>query len=199
MTQREEVADLALLAHKNIILASNSPRRKEILASTGIKFKVMAPNIDEKLNQELTLREAMIDLSKRKAQSVKVGDIVIAADTLVIYKDRILGKPQTVVEAFDMLKTLSGDTHDVFTAVTIKTDEKIYSFLSENKVKFFELSDEEIMGYIKEKEYVDKAGGYAIQGNGAFFVDKIAGDFYSIMGLPKARVYKYLKQIDGGY
>ena len=157
-----------------IILASKSPRRKELLSFITDDFKVDSADVDETLPQNIKPDKAVEYLSKIKAEPFRSSDnIVIGADTVVAIGDKILGKPKDKHDAFLMLKSLSGKEHSVFTGVTII-----------KKVKFFELSDDEINKYISTNEPFDKAGAYGIQGKGSLLVEKIDGDFLNVVGLP---------------
>ncbi len=176
-------------AMRKIILASGSPRRKEILKITGLDFTVCTSEYDEDLNLSLEPRKLARFLSRKKAEAVarEYNDaIIIAADTFIVFKDRLLGKPHTEKEAEKMLKVLNGKMHSVITGFTIM-DTAITEILSksvETKVYFKELSGEEISAYVRSKEPLDKAGAYAVQGLGAVFIKKIDGDFFNVMGLP---------------
>ena len=180
-----------------IILASKSPRRKELLSFITDDFKVDSADVDETLPQNIKPDKAGEYLSKIKAEPFRSSDnIVIGADTVVAIGDKILGKPKDKHDAFLMLKSLSGKEHSVFTGVTIiKNDktklleidgitEKTETFSVQTKVKFFELSDDEINKYISTNEPFDKAGAYGIQGKGSLLVEKIDGDYFNVVGLP---------------
>ena len=186
---------LALLENRKIILGSNSPRRRELLAMLGVSFDVVSPTCDEKLNENLSIFDAIIDVSKRKALSIISDDIVITADTLVVLDDKILGKPFDRDDAFNMLSILSDNTHKVLTAVTIKNRLEIQSFLVETDVTFYKLDNQDINSYLDTSEPYDKAGSYGIQGLGGLFVKQIKGDYYSVVGLPISRLYNKLKNI----
>lgn len=177
---------------EKIILASSSPRRKELLAQLGLPFEVITKNVDETLNDQGSLRDEIEALSFKKALAVfseHKDAIVIGADTLVTIDGLRLGKPKNEDEAKDMLKRLSGKTHDVITAVSIISPKSSETFSTVSMVTFYPLSDQEISGYIKTGEPMDKAGAYAIQGIGARYIKGIVGDYYAIMGLPIAEVY----------
>lgn len=179
-----------------IILASGSPRRKELLNNIGIKFDVIPSNADETLPASLTPAQAVEYLSKTKAHDVFLSHpdcAVIGSDTVVACDGKILGKPKNETDAFKMLKMLSGKTHSVFTGVTIMTEDETVSFYEETKVTFYELTDDEINSYIKTGEPMDKAGAYGIQGKGCVLVKKIDGDYFNVVGLPAARTYRELK------
>lgn len=174
---------------RKIILASTSPRRKQLLEKTGLKFDVVGSDYEEDMTLKLKPKELAKHLSMGKAKSVAAkyrNAVVIAADTFIAYKDRVLGKPHTPEQAKKTLRMLSGKAHSVITGFTIvdtATGKKV-SKAVETKVYFKKLIDSEISGYIKSKEPLDKAGAYAIQGLGAVLVEKIEGDFFNVMGLP---------------
>ncbi len=174
---------------KEIILASASPRRKELLELIGLQFKVDPGDYKENMNLKLSPHELARALSLEKAKSVagKYNNaIIIAADTFVIIRGQLLGKPRTEEEARRMLVLLDGATHSVITGFTIldtDTGKKI-SRSVETKVTFKKLTEKEINAYVKTKEPLDKAGAYAIQGLGSIFVKRIEGDYFNVIGLP---------------
>lgn len=179
-----------------LILASGSPRRKEILSYLSIPFEVITSNFEEKIDENKPLEEEIKRLSKEKANTVfkeNKDSIVIGADTIVTIKNKILGKPKNKEEAYQMLKLLSNKKHAVITGVTIISEEKTETFASISNVYFNKLTDKEINNYIATGEPMDKAGAYAIQGIGSKFISKIDGDYYAIMGLPINEIYKRLK------
>jgi len=174
---------------KKIILASASPRRKEILEITGLKFKVCVSDYEENLALPLRPRELARFLSRKKAESVSGkyrNALIIAADTFIILKDRLLGKPHTDKEAEKILTMLNGKAHAVVTGFTILDtgSGRKLSRSVETKVYFKKLSKEEIRAYVKSKEPLGKAGAYAIQGLGALLIEKIEGDYFNVVGLP---------------
>lgn len=176
-----------------LILASKSPRRKELLSLITENFEIKTANVDEALPEGITPDKAVEYLSKIKAEPFANGvDTVIGADTVVAVDGKILGKPANRQEAFDMLKTLSGKYHSVFTGVTIIKPEDTVTFSVETRVKFFDLTDDEINAYIATGECDDKAGAYGIQGKGALLVEKIDGDYFNVVGLPVSLVNKFL-------
>ena len=184
---------------KNIILASASPRRKEILERTGLDFTVCKSDYEEDLDLPLRPRELARFLSRKKAEAVahKYKDaLVIAADTFIVFKDNLLGKPHTDKEALKMLKMLNGKAHSVVTGFTIldTANSKKLSRTAETKVYFKKLGKDEITAYVKSGEPLDKAGAYAVQGLGAVFVEKIEGDFFNVMGLPLCALAEGLKK-----
>lgn len=177
-----------------LILASKSPRRKELLSLFTEDFIIKTADVDETLPKGISPDKAVEYLSKIKAEPFKNdNDTVIGADTVVAIDGKILGKPKDKNNAFEMLKMLSGKTHSVFTGVTILSAEKSITFSVETKVKFFDLSDEEINSYISTNEPFDKAGAYGIQGKGSLLVEKIDGDYFNVVGLPISKVAQCLK------
>ncbi|ABX42301.1 Maf family protein [Lachnoclostridium phytofermentans] len=185
-----------------IVLASGSPRRKEILSQVGINFTVCVSNMEE-ITSETLPENIVMELSKMKAHDIakqyETNTIIIGSDTIVAYKNQILGKPKNEDHAKEMLQLLSGVTHEVYTGVTviIKNDSgevEERTFFEISKVTVSDLTEEEIMDYIKSKEPMDKAGAYAVQGRFAAHVTRIEGDYYTIVGLPIARLYQEVKK-----
>ena len=177
----------------NIILASQSPRRKELLGRMGIRdFETISPNVDESAFHGLPPEELVRRLSAEKAAAVagKVGEdaIVIAADTVVALEGAVLGKPADELDAFKMLSALSGVRHQVYTGVTVCRGGEKQTAHEVTDVTFRELSEEEIEHYIATGEPMDKAGAYGIQGYGALLIQGISGDYYNVMGLPVCRL-----------
>ena len=185
-----------------IFLASNSPRRRELLAGLDIPFEVrVLPSVDESYPANLRAGEIPLYISREKANAyrnlIKPDELIIAADTIVWLDDAILEKPHDDAEAVLMLHRLSGKTHEVFTGVTLTTKEQQRSFVAESKVTFATLSDEEIAYYIAHYHPLDKAGAYGVQEwIGYVGVEHIEGSFYNVMGLPVRRVYEALKEFD---
>jgi septum formation protein len=183
------------IMNSNLILASASPRRKELLELLQIPFEVIVSEIEEIVDEQLHPAEMVQSLAQQKAANVaKIhqNSYVIGSDTLVVYGGRMLGKPIDETEAIQMLQMLSGKTHEVYTGVSIIHDEQIHSFHEKTSVTFFTLSDREIRDYVSTGEPMDKAGSYGIQGYGALLVEKILGDYYSVVGLPVARTNREL-------
>lgn len=184
----------------NIILASNSPRRKELLAGLGLKFDVRTmPGIDESFPDHLSGEEIALHISSNKASAyldtLSEDELLITADTIVYLKGRVLGKPVDAADACRMLHELSGCTHQVITGVTIATRERQHSFASVSEVTFASLTDEEIDYYISYYRPFDKAGAYGIQEWIGFIgVERIEGSYFNVMGLPVQRLYAELKQ-----
>ena len=180
-----------------LILASGSPRRKEILTTMGLSYTVDVSDADESYFSD---PESMVlELSKRKAQAVAEkhdNAIILAADTLV-FCQAVLGKPQNALHAKEMLRMLSGNWHSVFTGVTLidTRSGKTVSRADMTRVHFVDLSDEEIDAYIATSEPLDKAGAYGIQGMGGMFIDKIEGSYSNVVGLPMALVRSMLMEI----
>jgi len=184
---------------EKIILASNSPRRKEILTNVGVEFSVMGSDIEEVVRVGEKPESVVMALAFEKAVDIasRVDDnsIIIAADTIV-YKDSILGKPVDDQDAFKMLKSLSASSHEVYTGFTIlraNTNLKITEYVK-TKVVFKDLDDDTIDKYIKTKEPIGKAGAYAIQGYGSTLIDSIEGDYFNVVGLPISRLSEVLKK-----
>ena len=184
---------------KKIILASQSPRRKELLEKCGYPFEIDVADIDESISNTKDLNEEIRQLSIRKAKAVLERHedcIVIGSDTIVVIDHEVLGKPHTKEEAKEMLEKLSGKTHQVITGIAIISNQRTYSNTSTSYVTFEVLSKEEIDKYVATNEPMDKAGAYAIQGIASRYIKSINGDYYSIMGFPVSMVYEELKNID---
>lgn len=184
---------------RTIILASTSPRRRELLKLTGLKFKVSASDYEEDLTLDLPPYALAIFLSGEKAKSVAKkykNALIIAADTFIVFRDKIFGKPHTEKESIKMLKALNGKVHTVITGFTIiDTDSKIIlSKAIETKVYFRKLTIQEIEAYVKSGETIDKAGAYAIQGLGSVIIRKIEGDYFNVVGLPVCALIQSLKK-----
>ncbi|OGO02891.1 MAG: septum formation protein Maf [Chloroflexi bacterium RBG_13_52_14] len=184
---------------KRIILASASPRRKELLEKIGLKFEVEPSNYAEDMYSKLSPDELARAISLEKAKVVASkhkNAIVIAADTFIVFRGKIMGKPSTEAEAREMLTTLKGKSHSVITGFTIlDTDEKkVLSRSVETIIHVKNLTSEEIDAYVKSKEPLDKAGAYAIQGLGSVIVERIEGDYFNVMGLPLSSLAESLKE-----
>ena len=183
----------------DIILASASPRRKEILENTNLKFRIIKSDIDEKILEGESPQEAVMRLSFEKCMDIACNNkssLVIGADTIVVLDDMILGKPKDKDEAYCMLKKLSNKVHQVITGISLinlEGNKKIIDYVVSN-VKFKDLSEEDIKDYIQTNESLDKAGAYGIQGYGALLVEEIKGDYFNIVGLPISRISDLLKQ-----
>ncbi|WP_059171284.1 nucleoside triphosphate pyrophosphatase [Bacillus sp. FJAT-27445] len=179
----------------NLILASSSPRRKELLENLRLKFKIYSSDVDESFEPGTSPEEIVMGLAERKAKAVFAGhpdDFVIGSDTIVVCDGAILGKPSGREEAIRMLKLLSGRTHQVFTGVAIISPGNEVRFYERTEVHFWELTDGEIEYYAESGEPYDKAGGYGIQGLGSMLVKRIEGDYFAVMGLPVSRLVREL-------
>jgi len=181
----------------NLILASQSPRRQQLMAQIGLEFSVMVTDIDETMDASLPPKDEVLRLSIEKAeaaaQSAHKDAIIVAADTIVVLNDRVLGKPRNAEEAVQMLQSLSGNTHRVMTGVTVYKHGVADSFVEETDVQFRPLSKAEIEAYVATGEPMDKAGAYGVQGTGCLFVSSLNGDYYNVMGLPLCRLCSHLR------
>ena len=180
-----------------VILASGSPRRKELLGLIFEQFAVIPSSADETLAPDTAPDEAVKELAQRKAADIAAShqdDLVIGADTVVYCDGEILGKPADPKDAERMLRLLSGKTHSVFTGVCLLKGGEKRVFAEETKVTFYPLSDEDIAHYIASGEPFDKAGAYGIQGKGTLLVKKIDGDFFNVVGLPTGRLARALRR-----
>ena len=184
---------------EKIILASASPRRKELIATICENVEIRPAECDETLPDGIGAREAVEYLSKIKNDAARkvslTEEIVISADTVVSVNDTILGKPVDKADARRMINLLSGKTHQVYTGVTISKGEKNITFSEKTDVVFYELTEDEIEKYISSSEPYDKAGSYGIQGKAGLLVKGINGDYYNVVGLPIARLSRELKKI----
>ncbi len=181
----------------SVILASASPRRKELLGFIYNDFTVCISDVKEEISEELTPDQTVCALARLKGAAVfekHPDDIVISADTVVVLDGKVLGKPHSREDAFSMLSSLSGKTHTVYTGVAVFRKDLAFSFADKTDVTFYQLSEEEITAYINSGEPFDKAGGYGIQGKGSVMVKSISGDYYNVMGLPVALLYRKLKE-----
>jgi len=183
---------------KKIILASASPRRKELLEKIGLKFEVDAIGCDEEIDEGIDPQEIVRQLSIKKAKSAVArhkNALIIAADTIGVMGEKTLGKPHTENEAHKMLQAISGKSHFVITGFSIldTTTNKIVTGTVNTRVYIKKLTGQEIDAYVKTGEPLDKAGAYAIQGMGAVIVEKIEGDYYNVMGLPLNALTEALK------
>jgi septum formation protein len=180
-----------------LILASQSPRRKELLGLFHRPFTVRVADIDETMDESKDPAQEVARVSCLKATAVnrQPDDIVIAADTIVVCDGRILGKPHSEEEAAQMLRLLSGRAHQVMTGVTVLQGDRRETATEITDVYFRPLSDAEICAYVRSGEPMDKAGAYGIQGGAALFVEKLCGDYYNVMGLPVCRLWQMLRQI----
>ena len=173
-----------------IILASQSPRRRQLLAQIGVTdFDVLVPDADESYDPALSPQEIVCSICRKKAEAARLladdpGAVLIAADTMVFLDGLRLGKPRSQEEAFSMLSALSGRTHQVCTGVSVCRGERMETRTETTAVTFRELTQDEIWGYIRTGDPMDKAGAYGVQGKAALFVSGIRGDYFNVMGLP---------------
>ena len=181
----------------SLILASASPRRKELLGLFHIPFEIRVADIDEAMDPGKSPFDEVARVSRLKALAVnrEDNDTVIAADTIVVCCGRVLGKPKSEEDAVEMLHLLSGRDHQVMTGVTVLRGEKCETFTEVTDIHFRELSDREIRAYVATGEPMDKAGSYGIQGGAALFCTHMVGDFYNVMGLPVCRLGQALRKI----
>ena len=180
-----------------VILASQSPRRKELLGLLGIPFEIQVSQADESMDPNGDPAEQVANVSRRKALAIcgEEDAVVIAADTIVVCDGQILGKPHSREEACRMLQMLSGRPHLVMTGMTVMRGSRIQSHTEITEVFFRQLSQKEILRYVESGEPMDKAGAYGIQGGAALFVEKLQGDYYNVMGLPVCRLGQMLKSV----
>ncbi|MCD8238989.1 MAG: Maf family protein [Clostridiales bacterium] len=186
------------------VLASGSPRRKELLKDLGLSFEICPSNAEESFEKNMTFYEICESLSSLKATDVfnsftqEEEVCVIGADTIVVCGDNVLGKPKDETDAFNMLKLLQNRSHFVYTGTTViikqRNNIKKITYSDKTEVFMVKLSDEEIKSYVKSGEPMDKAGSYAIQGKGAAFIDKIYGNYFNVVGLNICRLYELLKE-----
>ena len=181
----------------NLILASASPRRKELLGLFGLPFEIRVADIDETMDPGRAPFEEVGRVSRAKAMAVErqTGEIVIAADTIVVCEGKVLGKPRDEAEAKAMLRLLSGRDHQVMTGCTVLMEGKCETFTEVTDLHFRALSEKEIEKYVASGEPMDKAGAYGIQGGAALFCERMVGDYYNVMGLPVCRLGETLKRM----
>ena len=181
----------------NLILASQSPRRKELLSLFGIPFTVQVADIDEAMDPARSAYDEVARVSRCKALAIprEAQDVVVAADTIVVVAGRVLGKPHSPEEAEQMLCLLAGRDHQVMTGVTVLCGEKEVTFTEVTDLHFRHLSQGEIRRYVASGEPMDKAGAYGIQGGAALFCERMTGDYYNVMGLPVCRLGQVLKEL----
>ncbi len=180
-----------------LILASQSPRRKELLGLFHISFTIQVADIDETMDPGKSPQEEVARVSRMKALAIarEPGDVVIAADTIVVCDGQVLGKPLDEEDAFRMLRLLSGRDHQVMTGMTVLRDDREVVHTEITHIHFRPLTDREILAYIRTGEPMDKAGSYGIQGGAALFAEKMAGDYYNVIGLPVCRLGQILGQL----
>lgn len=179
-----------------LILASASPRRAEILTSVGWEFEKCVADVDESHLPNETAEDHVKRLALTKAEAVAEyykNALVLGADTIVVVDDKIIGKPKDLDDARRMLKMLSGNWHEVFTGVALVKEQESLVDIQKTRVKFAELSDEEIEFLLEKGEPLDKAGAYAVQAQAALFIEEIRGDYWNVVGLPVNLVYQLVK------
>ena len=178
------------------ILASQSPRRKELLSMLGLEFEIITADIGETMDPALSAQEAVAEVCRKKAQAVgqaHPGRLIVAADTIVVVDRTILGKPHTEEEAKAMLRSLSGRSHTVMTGFCLWKDGQFETHVEQTHLRFRDLSDAEIAAYVATGSPMDKAGAYGIQDQAAIFVEALDGDYYNVMGLPLCSLVKCLR------
>ena len=180
-----------------LILASQSPRRRELLGLFACPFTVRVADIDETMDETKPAYDEVARVSRQKAEAVdrQADDVVIAADTIVVLGSQVLGKPHSPQEARQMLHSLSGRDHQVMTGMTVLRGDTAITVTEVTHIHFRELTDGEIDAYVQSGEPMDKAGAYGIQGGAALFVEKMVGDYYNVMGLPVCALWKILREI----
>jgi septum formation protein len=186
------------MIRESLTLASSSPRRRQLLEMLGIPIQVVAPNIPEVRRVVETPVDYVERLAREKAMSVP-GRLVLGADTTVVIRDEILEKPVDAADALRMLRKLQGRTHQVVTSVALVADETVHQATDVTNVAFRRMTDDFLYAYVATGEPMDKAGAYGIQGFGAALVERIEGDFFSVMGLPLRLVLELLEQAGRGY
>lgn len=181
---------------KTLILASSSPRRQELLQQVQIPFQLRKQTMDESQINTSDPMEKVKQLAMLKGRPVPIqhNEVILSADTVVSYQQRIFEKPESQKDAYQMISALSGDMHEVFTGVMIRSLDEEITFVERTKVEFWPLSEAEINWYIQTNEPYDKAGAYGIQSVGAMFVKQIIGDYYNVVGLPISRVVRELRK-----
>lgn len=190
---------LTNLKKYNIILASKSPRRQELLKGIGVEFSILTKDVDESYSRNISVFDVAPFLSLKKAKAFEESELpknylLITADTIVVVNDKILGKPVDAEDATNMLRLISGKKHSVITGVTIRTAEKIKTFSVTSKVSFDVLDEDEIEYYVSEYKPFDKAGSYGIQEwIGYIGVKNVEGSYFNVMGLPTYKLYQMLK------
>jgi septum formation protein len=183
------------------VLASQSPRRRDLMQLLRVPFAVCPADIDEAMNESLPPQQEVARVSLRKAEATprEDTDVVIAADTIVVLESKVLGKPADRAEAISMLQALSGRDHQVMTGLTVMRGDRAITHTEITDVHFRPLSQDEILGYVNTGEPMDKAGAYGIQGFAAPFVESIRGDYYNVMGLPLCRLWQFLRELAPEY
>ena len=180
-----------------IILGSKSPRRQELLQKLGVPFRVLTADVDETVSPGLSAREAVAQISARKAavaaQLAQKDELTVCADTVVVLEGRIMGKPHDRADAVRMLTALSGQTHEVLTGVTVRSADRCVTVVERTAVTFRTLLPQEIERYVDSGEPMDKAGAYGIQGAASCFVSHLDGDYFNVMGLPLCTLTSLLR------
>ena len=181
----------------NLILASQSPRRRELLGLTGLDFIVRVADIDETMDPAKAPCDEVARVSRMKALAVsrEPDDVVIAADTIVVCEGKVLGKPRDEEDAFRILRLLSGRHHEVMTGMTVLRGDEVITHTEVTRIHFRDLLPDEIRAYIASGEPMDKAGAYGIQGGAALFADEMVGDYYNVMGLPVCKLSMILRSL----
>ena len=181
----------------SLILASASPRRKELLGLFHIPFEIRVADIDETMDPEKAPFDEVARVSGLKAAALNAApdDVVVAADTIVVCEGKVLGKPRDEADAVSMLRLLSGRDHQVMTGVTVRSGQNSRTFTEVTDIHFRELTEKEIHAYVASGEPMDKAGSYGIQGGAALFCTRMVGDYYNVMGLPVCRLGQVLREM----
>lgn len=182
---------------KKLILASSSPRRRDLLRQVGIDFTIRATDVDESTITTNNPADKVRQLALLKGESIRIehGEVILAADTTVAYNNHIFDKPKDQEEAYEMISLLSGTSHDVYTGVYMRSQRQTITFVEQTIVEFWPLEKAEISKYVQTEEPYDKAGGYGIQSIGALFVKQTIGDYYNVVGLPLSRVVRELRML----
>ncbi len=188
------------LNKRRFVLASSSPRRKQLLEMIGLKFRILIPEVDEKILENESALDFVKRISIEKGSYVKdkykiKDEIIISSDTIVLIKNKIIGKPDSKEHAYQMLKQLSGNVHQVISGISLMINDYGYYEKSITDVFFKELNEEEIVYYLNNEDYTDKAGAYAIQGLASVFIKKINGCFFNVMGFPLNLFYEMVNKI----
>lgn len=184
---------------RHLVLASGSPRRRDLLKEAGLEFDIDPPEVEELEAGALPPVELATTNARLKACTVaarRPADLVLGSDTVVVFEEKVYGKPRDLDEAFENLSRFSGQVHQVITAVSLMEGERVVDFCERAFVKFRELSEAEIKAYLRDVPVLDKAGGYAAQEEGARIIESIEGDFNTVIGLPVARVLEKLEELN---
>lgn len=187
-----------MTTYQGLILASKSPRRKELLQDCGFGYRIVSCDCDETIQENLPIEKAIEQIAYQKAKTVWQAfpdQLVLGCDTMVIYQGQPLGKPKDREDAKRMLTQLSGKTHHVISGVAILGADTHIVFHDMTEVTFYDIEEDLLQQYLDSDEPYDKAGAYGIQGKGKLFVKEIHGDYYNVMGLPVAKIYRELKKL----